>query len=424
MQTIQKLAATVLEQVLGGRNLTQALSETFERHSALSFQQHGAIQDIAYGTLRRYGQLANVLEQLLDKPLHDAKLRYLLLVALYQLQHSKAAEYAVVDYAVRGARRINRHAGGLVNAVLRNFLRRRDHLFSVANQTSAGRYSYPSWWIEALELQYPRQAMDILAAGNLHPPMTLRVNSRQSSVSDYLARLKTEGIAATALASPQAVMLERPLGVDKLPGFSEGVVSVQDAGAQQAACFLDVGDGMRVLDACAAPGGKTAHLLELAEVELTALDADARRLERVNENLSRLKLNATLVHGDAANPGEWWDGQLFDRILADVPCSASGVVKRHPDIKWLRRAQDIEGFSKQQRAILEALWPLLKRGGKLLYATCSVFSQENREIVEAFLADTQDARAFPLAAPEMNQGQFLPTAYHDGFYYALLSKAL
>jgi len=221
---------------------------------------------------------------------------------------------------------------------------------------------------------------------------------------------------------PDALQLDKPVPVDKLPGFHAGMVSVQDAGAQYAARLLDVHDGMRVLDACAAPGGKTAHILELAAVELLALDKDEKRLQRVAENLQRLNLTAQLVAGDAAEPDAWWDGKAFQRILADVPCSASGVVRRHPDIKWLRRRADIAGFAAQQFGILRALWRLLEQDGKLLYATCSVFQQENEQVITAFLAQQPEARRLPVALPEQNEGQLLPNDQHDGFFYALLQK--
>ena len=421
MQITQRLAAEILGEVLGGRNLNQVLTAAFRRHE-LTPQQHGAIQDICYGTLRYYGQLANVLDQLLNKPIQDGRLRNLLLIALYQLQHSQSAEYAIVDFAVRTAKSINAPASGLVNAVLRNFLRNRAILLKKAMKTEAGHYSYPQWWVDKLHVQYGADATDILAAGNQRPPMTLRVNQARISVAEYLQLLATQNITAQMLESIGAITLERPLSVERLPGFSQGLASVQDAGAQYAVGLLDVHAGMRVLDACAAPGGKSAHLLETADVQLSALDNDAERLQRVQENLTRLNLRANLIHGDAAHPDGWWDGQQFDRILADVPCSASGVVKRHPDIKWLRRDSDIGGFAQQQRRILAALWPLLKVGGKLLYATCSVFDQENRQVVEHFLASTPEASELTISVAGMRQGQLLPTAQHDGFYYALFTK--
>jgi 16S rRNA (cytosine967-C5)-methyltransferase len=290
-----------------------------------------------------------------------------------------------------------------------------------AGKTEEGRYSYPQWWIDAVKKQYTEKAGAILEAGNRHPPMTLRVNARSTSPQQYLTQLTALNIGAK-LISPNALQLTSPLSVDKLPGFFEGVVSVQDAGAQYAADLLDVQEGMRVLDVCAAPGGKTAHLLESGNIDLIAVDKDELRLERVQENLQRLKLEATLLCGDAAEPASWWDGKQFERILADVPCSASGVVRRHPDIKWLRRPSDIEGFARQQEQILEALWPLLARGGKLLYATCSIFARENQQVIEGFISRHGDARQIGIAALDMSNGQLLPNDQHDGFFYALLQK--
>jgi 16S rRNA (cytosine967-C5)-methyltransferase len=422
MQIIQKLAAEILGEVLTGHNLNQVLATTFRRNPALTPQQHGAVQDIAYGTLRYYGQLASVLDQLLSKPLTDKKLRNLLLVSLYQLQHTKAAEYAIVDYAVNAAKLIKETTGGLVNAVLRNFLRNREDLLANVNKSEAGKYAYPQWWVNKLHGQYGPRAADILAAGNLHPPMTLRVNQRRMTSAEYLTLLADAEIPAKANHPQGAITLERPVGVERLPGFSEGLVSVQDAGAQYAANLLDVREGMRVLDACSAPGGKAAHLLETVDCDLSALDKDGERLQRVQDNLDRLRLSATLITGDAAQPNDWWDGQLYDRILADVPCSASGVIKRHPDIKWLRRPSDIASFALQQSQILRALWPLLKKDGKLLYATCSVFDQENRQVITEFLARTPAAVELPLLVEESDSGQIVTNENHDGFFYALLSK--
>jgi 16S rRNA (cytosine967-C5)-methyltransferase len=421
MDTVQQAAALIIGHVLGGRNLNQVLSEVMASLPELNPQQRGALQDLSYGTLRFYGQLSRVLDALLNKPIQDTYIRYLLLVALYQLHYSKAAHHAVVDFAVNAVRKRNPAASGLVNAILRNFLRNKNTLLSNAARTEEGRYSYPQWWIDEIKSQYGKDAENILIAGNLHPPMTLRVNSKRATSQDYLSQLTQHNVQARII-EPDAILLEHPVSVDKLPGFMDGVVSVQDAGAQYAARFLDVKDGMRVLDACAAPGGKSAHLLETARIELVSLDKDAVRLERVRENMLRLQLDATLLTGDAAIPADWWDGQTFQRILADVPCSATGVVRRHPDIKWLRRASDIDSFALQQRQILAALWPLLDTGGKLLYVTCSVFIQENQDVIGEFLSCHADARQLQLSAPGMQQGQLLPNEQHDGFFYALLHK--
>lgn len=421
MDKIQQAAVSVVSQVIGGRNLNQVLSETLKNLSEFSTQQRGALQDLSYGTLRYYGQLESILKELLNKPLQDEQIRYLLLVALYQLQHTKAAEHAVVDFAVNTVRKRNPAASGLVNAILRNFLRNKDELVANAAKTEVGRYSYPQWWINEIKKQYPEHFERILLTGNQHPPMTLRVNHQKITTAEYLKLLKQHEIQAKII-EPDALLLQQPLNVDKLPGFKDGLVSVQDAGAQYAAALLDVKDGMRVLDACAAPGGKSAHLLESANIELVALDKDAQRLERVQENMHRLRLNAQLLTGDAAQPADWWDGKQFERILADVPCSATGVVRRHPDIKWLRRAADIENFAQQQQQILSALWPLLAPDGKLLYATCSIMQRENQHVITAFLKDHSNAVQLPLTLSEMISGQLLPNDQHDGFFYALLHK--
>ena len=310
---------------------------------------------------------------------------------------------------------------GLVNAVLRNLLRNQTVLLQQAGQTAEGRFSHPQWWIATLNAQYGERSAEILEAGNQRPPMTLRVNQRKNSTAAYRALLEREGWIAQQIA-PDALQLAKPVPVDKLPGFSAGRVSVQDAGAQYAAYLLDVHDGMRVLDACAAPGGKTAHILERAAADLLALDSSKERLQRVEENLQRLGLSARLAVGDAAKPAQWWDGVPFQRILADVPCSASGVVRRHPDIKWLRRSADIAGFAEQQLDMLRALWRLLAQDGKLLYTTCSVFEQENERVVAAFTAQQPDARPLPIDLPDDMHGQLLPDGRHDGFFYALLQK--
>lgn len=426
MDDIQSLASGVIRRVLAGRSLDPELATLWRSNPGLSPQQRAMTQDVCFGTLRFLGLIDALLQALLDKPLRDEKLRCLLRIALYQLEYTGAAPHAVVDHAVRACERLGlTSAKGLANAVLRNFLRRRAALVDEARRSDAGRYSYPQWWVAKLRDQYPEQHEAILDAGNLHPPMTLRVNRRRTSAEDYLALLENQGIAAKPVGGA-AIRLEDPQPVERIPGFAEGWVSVQDAAAQLAAPFLAAEAGMRVLDACSAPGGKAAHILERARVDLVALDADAARLERVTGNFDRLGLNAQVVCGDACDPAAWWDGRPFDRILADVPCSASGVVRRHPDIKWLRREADIARFAERQRAMLEALWRPLASDGKLLYATCSVFHEENQLQIAQFLEHHRDARRLTLPAPELQlqqvAGQLLPDEWHDGFFYALLQK--
>ncbi len=420
----QRTVVSVVGKILAGASLTSVLQETWQTNPELTKQQRGAIQDLSYGVLRFYGQLDALLGLLLKKALRDKCLCHLLLVSLYQLQYSKTSPHTVVNQTVATSRTLKKGKGmqGLVNAVLRNFIRQREVLLEQVTQTEVGRYSHPQWWIDKLRVQYPQNYQTILDVDNKRPPMTLRVNRRMISVADYLKLLSEKGMD-TELLGHGAVKLMQPVAVDKLPGFSEGWVSVQDAGAQLAAPFLDVRDGMRVLDACAAPGGKSTHLLELADISLTVLDNDNVRLAQVKQNLVRLQMQVErMVCGDAASPGEWWDGKPFDRILADVPCSASGVVCRHPDIKWLRRERDVLKLATSQAAIMRALWKMLSSNGKLLYATCSIFAEENNLQIETFMRHHPDAQLLPLSEAAMERGQLLPSIKNDGFFYTLLQK--
>jgi 16S rRNA (cytosine967-C5)-methyltransferase len=426
MTNLQRYAAAVVGHVLAGRSLDAELRALWSREPELNAQERATLQDLCYGTLRFLGEVDGVLGQLLERPLKHDPLRNLLRVALYQLAHTRAAPHAIVDHAVRASAAIGQPAAkGLVNALLRNFLRKRDALLEGVRATDLGRYSHPQWWIDKLRAQYPADHARMLTLANAHPPLTLRVNVRETDVHAYLARLESDGITARHVGGT-AVMLERPMPVERIPGFAEGAVSVQDAAAQYAAQVLDPESGSRVLDACAAPGGKTAHLLERSDLEVVALDNDSARLQRVGFNLARLRLAARLVCGDAAEPSQWWDGTPYSYVLADVPCSASGVVRRHPDIKWLRRPEDIGAFAQRQGQILNALWQVLAPGGKLLYATCSVFDEENNAQIERFVHRHPDAQRLTLPEPDTNAqqlaGQILPDESHDGFFYALLQK--
>lgn len=422
MREAQRLAALAVSRVLEGRSLPEELRLLSEAAPGLRQQQRAAAQDLAYGTLRFLGTLRAVLSGLLRASPRDPRIQCLLLVALYQLQYRGSPPHAVVSEGVAAAESLNPHAPkALVNGVLRNFLRRRGALVSAAANTPEGRYSHPSWWVERLRREYPARYEEILDQGNRQPPMSLRVNRRRCTLDEYRALLADQGMEARAIGGA-GLILSRPVSVDRLPGFREGLVSIQDIGAQLAAGLLQLEDGQRVLDACAAPGGKTAHILESAAADCVALDLDSARLEKVRESLERLGLGATLLQGDAGSPEQWWDGKAFDRVLADVPCSSSGVVRRHPDIKWLRREQDIPRYVEQQQAILDALWRTLATDGKLLYATCSVFPEENRLQVASFLDRHPDAQRLSLDAAAETDGQLLPGPTHDGFFYALLGK--
>jgi 16S rRNA (cytosine967-C5)-methyltransferase len=434
-------AAQAVGAVRAGSALPAALQSIVA--SGKHMVARGAIQDIAYRAMRRLALTDALLHTLVRKapPPHVSNV---LTCALTLLMDEQAyAPFTVVDQAVSAisARREVSFAKGLVNAVLRNFLREQDSLIDEARKSEVARFNYPQWWIDAVRRGQPDAWEQILDAGNEQGPLTLRVNARHANVDEYIERLNAEHIEAQ-IAGEHAVRLKTPMSVERIPGFVEGVVSVQDAGAQRAAQLLDVRDGMRVLDACAAPGGKTGHILELADVDVIALESDATRAIRIEENLARLKLTAEIKVGDAGNPSTWFDGKPFERILADVPCSASGIVRRHPDIRWLRRQTDIAALVEEQRRILSALWPLVAKGGELLYVTCSIFPEEGEEQARWFGTLHEDA--VRLDAP----GQLLPTAArasagavqdspdgtnssnrnagviadHDGFFYARFQK--
>lgn len=405
------LGARVLGAVYGGKSLNEALSLLAGEIPVA----RAAAQDIAYGVLRRYGWGEFILGRLMTRPLSHGETQALLLAALYRLDTRPEAAPMVVDQAVAASGELTGGAlKGVVNGVLRSFLRQREPLLQALAKDDVAHYQHPSWWLARLRRGYADRWQDVVAAANQPPPMTLRVNRRRSSVAEYQARLEAAGIAAQVVG-PSGLILDKPVGVDLLPGFADGCVSIQDAGAQRAAELLDPAPGARVLDACAAPGGKTAHLLERADLDLLALDIDAARTRRIEENLQRLHLSAEIKVADCLDVKQWWDGRAFDAILADVPCSASGVVRRHPDIKVLRRESDIRRLVHTQAAILDTLWSLLKPGGRLLYATCSVFVEENSAQIDAFLVRQPDAQ-------RVLEEQWLPHDSNDGFYYALLQK--
>ena len=419
LATILAAAAEAVAGVIDGRTPEASLQ------ACLPAVRAGAM-DLTYTTLRDYGRGDFLLAQLTEKRLPDTLVHSLLLVALSRLERRPEDAHTLVNQATDAAKEIgNGRYKGVVNGVLRNFLRRQDELSTAADADAVALHRHPAWWISRIRADHPQHWQAILAAGNSHPPMCLRAQRRRVTSTNWQDSLTGEGIDARAL-NDEAYLLTRPIPVERIPGFADGLCSVQDFGAQAAAHLLDLSDGMSVLDACAAPGGKAAHLLELANVRLTALDIDERRLQRVQSNLDRLGLSATLKVGDAAKLDTWWDGQSFERILADVPCSASGVVRRHPDAKWLRRETDLRSFARQQASIIDALWQTLARGGKMLYCTCSLFDQENAAQIGSFMARHTDAQRLPTHLNTPSQSdlelKLLPTAEHDGFYYALLQK--
>ena len=410
-----------------GRSLTDLLTR-------VPAAARAGTQALSFDVLRRLGGAQAVRSVLVAKA-PPAAVDALLVSAIALLWPPTAGaraaypDHTLVDQAVQAAHQRTPAAVGFINAVLRRFVRERATLVAVAELQPVGAFNHPLWWIERLKHDWPASWQTLLQEANRRPPMTLRVNARRSSAEAYVQRLAAQGQSAQATAR-HSVVLAQPCPVTLLPGFAEGEVSVQDAAAQRAALLL-LATGLpqraHVLDACAAPGGKTAHLLELADLDLVALDSDVQRLTRVQETLKRLHLAATLKAGDARQPAVWWDGRPFDAILLDAPCTASGIVRRHPDIRWLRRPDDIAALGRIQAQMLDALWPLLAPGGRLLYATCSLFPAEGQQQIDAFL-QRQDPGAACLdpASP----GHLLPlpdnasaeAATADGFYYALIHK--
>lgn len=391
------------------------------------------VQMLCYGCLRFHWLLRWQLAQLLEKPVkaRDSVIEALLMVGLFQLSDTRIPDHAAVSTTVEAARLLRRpRYAGLINAILRNYVRRK--IDGLEPDDEEARFNHPKWLIERFKADWPDQWQQIIKANNDRAPMWLRVNIRQNSAQDFQAQNALDGSLLAGISG--ALRLEKPLPIEEIPGFDEGLVSVQDGAAQLAAPWLLAEGGERILDACAAPGGKTGHLLELMgpAAHLTAIDSDAERLGGVRENLDRLGFTATVLAADASNPDEWWDGKEFDRILLDAPCSATGVIRRHPDIKLLRRESDIQSMAGRQIEMLEALWRLLQPAGRLLYVTCSVLAEENDQVVGKFLAthaDAQENRVLhdynirDLMHQKASGFQVLPGAQGlDGFYFACLEK--
>ncbi|MGB1580190.1 MAG: 16S rRNA (cytosine(967)-C(5))-methyltransferase RsmB [Nevskiales bacterium] len=422
-------AARCVIAVFEGNSLDKALAK---EQSRLGEEDQRFLQALVYGVLREWRLLQWLAQQLLDKPPRKSAglLEALLCVGLYQLRAMNQPARAAVHSTVQAARSLRLEwAAGLVNAILRRYLREQAALEDKLPDDPGLHYSVPNWLLRQLAEDWPDQQLELLAQGKLPGPMWIRVNRLLNSRDDYQEQLQAAGIRAEPCPyATDALRLAQPVAVTALPGFDKGCASVQDAAAQLAADLLDPQPGERILDACAAPGGKTGHLLESCPgIDLLALDSDAERLKRIHENLQRLKLQATTRTADAAQPDTWWDGQVFDKILLDAPCSGTGVIRRHPDIKWLRRADDIPALARQQTALLQTLWPSLAPGGRLLYATCSVLNAEGDAVIEHFLSQQQDASVIPINAAWGMAGQHgrrLATGQHgmDGFYYALLLK--
>jgi 16S rRNA (cytosine967-C5)-methyltransferase len=428
---VRARAALAVAAVLQGANLDDALAAQL---GDLSGPDSSLLKAIAYGVVREHRLLDALAGSLLQRPLRDEPaLQALLACGLFQLRAMRVPEHAAVAETVAAAEALEKPwAKGLVNAVLRRYQRERAAIDGKLPVTAGIRQSYPDWLVQAVKADWPDGWRTVLAGGNEAGPLTLRINARGGSRDTYLQQLAAAGIEAAAVAvavaeAPDAVRLAAAVPVEEIPGFAEGAASVQDASAQLAAGLLQAQPGQRVLDACAAPGGKTAHLLERLEgLDLLAVDSDAQRLERVRANLDRLKLHATLLAADAAKPTVWWDGRPYDRILLDAPCSGTGVIRRHPDIKWLRRDSDIPRMAELQLRLLRALWPLLAPGGMLVYATCSILRAEGEDLVRGFLdthADARESRIEAAWGESRSVGRRIaPGGDFDGFYYARLVK--
>ncbi len=423
------LAARIVTAVLQGRSLDAELAL---QQPSLNEDDQRFLQALSYGVLRDLRRLQWLAGQLLDKPPSKSGqlIEALICVGLFQLRELRLPERAAVHSTVQAARELKLDwAANLVNAVLRRYLRESEALDAAIPTSPAIRHAHPGWLVDQIQQDWPQDWETLLEANNQPGPMWLRVNQSRNSRDEYLAQLQATGIQASAsMHAPHAIRLDKPLPVSALPGFADGLVSVQDAAAQLAGPLLDCAAGQRVLDACAAPGGKTTHILELQpELHMLALDADAQRLARVEENLTRLQLEATTLAADANNVEDWWNGEPFDRILLDAPCSGSGVIRRHPDIKWLRRASDIPALAARQAALLKALWPTLAPAGKLLFATCSILQAEGDAVIQSFLATHQDAQNESLRGrwgEATNYGRRIRSGDDDmdGFFYCLLTK--
>ncbi len=429
-------AAVILHRVLAqGQTLSDALVNT----SAAAYPDRSLTLELCYGSLRWFGRLAALTKLLLRKPIKrkNAEVECLIWLGLYQLIYTRIPAHAAIHETVQAAKELGKAwSGDLINAVLRNFERRRTALLHAVDQSSASRLSHPRWLLALLQAAYPADWERICHAANLHAPMTLRVNLHECDVRAYLDELRKAGLEARPhpLVS-SAIVLERPTDVNQLPGFRQGLVSVQDAAAQLAAPLLDCCSGMRVLDACAAPGGKTAHLVERYEgtLDLVAVEKNPNRMHRLKETLVRVGAAVDCRLADAARPEQWWDGRPFDRILLDAPCSATGVIRRHPDIKWRRKLSDVAAYVRAQTELISALCKLLSPDGMLLYATCSILPQENRDLIMRFVAEHEDVRLQPFK-PRLSQGEQAHSSFDrgwqilpgemgmDGFYYAALRK--
>ena len=422
MHESQRYAAIIIDKILGGTNLDIAFENVFRNVKGLEHKSQ--TKAITYGALRYMGQSKYLIKSLVKKKIENRLVESLIHVALFQLSHESHNDFTIVDQAVKAAKKIDLRKSNFVNAVLRNFLRNKDTLTKEFLEQEEGQFNYPIWWIQKLKKQYKSDWENILNIGNGHPPMTIRVNKRKIIMKEYKELLKENEISFIALAN-EGLILKDAKNIKDIPGFENGLFSVQDFGAQLASVLLDLKNDYLVLDACAAPGGKTTSMLENSNINLIALEKNTQRARKIIENLKRLKLEATVITQPLDNRNKWWNKKQFDRILLDVPCSASGIVRRHVDMKWLRRLSDLEKFADMQLDLLNNAWPLLKPQGKLLYVTCSIFKEENEEVILKFCDNRQDVKRGKLKFPKNIQhvkNQLIPSKDHDGLYYEILEK--
>ena len=424
MNHSQWLSAMILEQVLLGKNLDKSFELIFKKYNDGETENLSQIKDMVYGAVRDLGKSYFYINKLVKNKIENRCLESLLHIVLFQISHARSNNFTLVNQAVDASKKIDHKKSSFINAVLRSFLRNKNGLEKQLNENESAMYSYPKWWIEKVKDQYPRNWKDILVIGNQRPPLSLRINLKKIGVKEYSSILDDHEINHT-LVGGECLIINTPLGVNKIPGFSEGKVSVQDFGAQLAAHIIDLKKDQKVLDACAAPGGKACHMLELNLIQLLAIESDKKRTIKIQENINRQGFTAKILNAKISSQNEWWDKKLFDRILLDVPCSASGIVRRHVDIKWLRRINDFKSFGDDQLDLLRSAWPMLQKNGKLLYATCSIFEEENRDVIEKFKQDSSNVSElsinFPLNIVHI-KNQILPSNNHDGLFYALLQK--
>ena len=424
MNYSQWLSAMIVEQVLIGNNLDKSFKLILTKYDDDKIENLPQIKDMVYGAIRNLGKSYFYIDKLVKNKIENKCLESLLHIALFQIINGRSNDFTLVNQAVYAAKRIDYKKSSFINGVLRNFLRSKDNLQKELKENEAAYYSYPYWWVEKVKKQYPKDWKNILDIGNQHPPLALRINLKKIRVKEYLNILKKRNINYT-LVGGECLIINKPLEVNKIPGFLDGKISVQDFGAQLAAHIIDLKKNQRVLDACSAPGGKACHMLELNKIKLIAVESEEQRIIKIKENAQRLDLQMEILNNKIDNQNKWWNKKHFDRILLDVPCSASGIVRRHVDIKWLRRVNDFKKFGDNQLHLIKSVWPMLKKNGKLLYVTCSIFDEENRNVIEKFKKELNDVSELSIEFPanvSYKNNQLLPSDNHDGLFYALLQK--